>query len=82
VDKLWFLHSIFLESIHGGRLLWRGAVESLVAAKARINKLPLCSLSSSGDYLILDQDPGQRVFVMLLGVSVQAGPTTDPCNTP
>jgi hypothetical protein len=66
----------------GGRLLWRGAVESLVAAKARIHRLALCSLSSSGDYLILDQDTGQRVFVMLLGVSAQAGPTTDPCNTP
>lgn len=66
----------------GGRLLCRGVVESLVAAKARVHKLALCSLSASGGYLSLDQDAGQRVFVMLSGVSAQAGPTTDPCNTP
>jgi hypothetical protein len=65
----------------GGHLSWRGAVESLVAAKARIHKLALCSLSLSGDYLILDQDTEQRVLVMVLGVSVQTGPRTDPSNT-
>jgi len=56
----------------GGRVLWRGAVESFVAAKARIQKLALSSLSSPGEYLILDQDTGQRVLVMLLGISPQA----------
>src|ERR1700730_14181506 len=55
----------------GGRVLWRGAVESFVAAKARIQKLALSSLSSPGEYLILDQDTGQRVLVMLLGISPQ-----------
>jgi Protein of unknown function (DUF2934) len=52
-----------------GRVLWCGAVESLVAAKARIQKL---ALSSPGEYLILDQDTGNRVLVMLLGVSTQS----------
>ena len=58
----------------GGRVLWRGAVESFVAAKARIQKLALSSLSSPGEYLILDQDTGQRVLVMLLGFSPQPAP--------
>ena len=58
----------------GGRVLWRGAVETFVAAKARIQKLALSSVSSPGEYLILDQDTGQRVLVTLLGVSPQPGP--------
>jgi len=53
----------------GGRVLWCGAVESFVAAKARIQKL---ELSSPGEYFILDQDTGNRVLVMLLGVSTQS----------
>ena len=58
----------------GGRVLWRGAVESFVAAKARIQKLALSSLSSPGEYLILDQKTGQRqrVRVMLKDDSIQA----------
>ncbi len=34
--------------------------------------LALSSLSSAGEYLILDQDTGQRVLVMLLGASTRA----------
>ena len=65
----------------GGRVLWRGAVESFVAAKARIQKLALSSLSSPGEYLILDQDTGQRVLVMLLGGSPQTTPVTKQVAT-
>jgi hypothetical protein len=43
-----------------GSVLWRGAAETLVAAKARIQSL---ALSSPGEYLILDQHTGQRVLV-------------------
>ncbi len=43
-----------------GSVLWRGAAESVEAAKARIQKL---ALSSPGEYLILDQKTGQRVLV-------------------
>ena len=44
--------------ISGDEVLWRGAVESLVAAKLRIQRL---ALSSPGEYLILDQHTGDRV---------------------
>jgi hypothetical protein len=66
----------------GGRVLWRGAVEGFVAAKARIQKLALSSLSSSGEYLILDQDTGQRVLVMLLEVSTQVNLVVESHNAP
>jgi hypothetical protein len=65
----------------GGRVLWRGAVESFVAAKARIQKLALSSLSSPGEYLILDQDTGQRVLIMLLGGSPQTTPVAKQVAT-
>jgi hypothetical protein len=64
----------------GGRVLWRGAVETFVAAKARIQNLALSSVSSPGEYLILDQDTGQRVLVMLLGLSPQTGPAEPPAG--
>ena len=51
-----------------GSVLWRGAVETVEAAKARIQKL---ALSSPGEYLILNQKTGQRVLV---APSSQAGP--------
>jgi hypothetical protein len=63
-----------------GRVLWHGAVETFVAAKARIQNLALSSLSSPGEYLILDQDTGQRVLAMLLGVSLQTGPVEPPAG--
>jgi hypothetical protein len=66
----------------GGRMLWRGAVESFVAAKARIQKLALSSLSSPGEYLILDHDTGQRVLVMLLSVDPPASPLQDALASP
>ena len=50
---------IFKTDSDGG-VLWRGAVESVEAAKVRIQKL---ALSSPGEYLILDQKTGQRVLV-------------------
>jgi len=42
-----------------GSVLWRGAVENVEAAKARIQML---AISSPGEYLILDQKTGQRVL--------------------
>jgi len=46
-----------------GHLLWRGAVESFAAAKARIQEL---TMASPGEYIILDQNTGHRA---LLGIS-------------
>jgi len=43
-----------------GSVLWRGAAEDFVAAKAWIQKL---AASAPGEYLILDQKTGQRVLV-------------------
>lgn len=40
-----------------------------VAAKARIQML---AVSSPGEYLILDEDTGNRILVMLLGASTQS----------
>jgi hypothetical protein len=48
----------------GGRVLWCGVVASFVAAKARIQMLTLNSLSSPGEYLILDLDTAQRVVML------------------
>jgi hypothetical protein len=53
-----------------GSVLWRGAVETFVAAKARIHTL---ALSSPGEYLIFDQYTGQRILVMM--------PASAPGNT-
>ena len=53
-----------------GRVLWRGAVQSFVAAKARIQKL---AMASPGEYLILDQNTGHRVLL----VSTQADSAED-----
>jgi hypothetical protein len=50
---------IFKTESDGG-VLWRGAAETFVAAKACIKKL---ALSSPGEYLILDQHTGQRVLI-------------------
>lgn len=50
---------IFKTDLDGG-VLWRGAVENVEAAKARIQML---AISSPGEYLILDQKTGQRVLV-------------------
>jgi hypothetical protein len=51
-----------------GSVLWRGAVESLVAAKLRIQRL---ALSSPGEYLIVDQLTGEHVLVVV-GISTAA----------
>ena len=53
----------------GGRVLWCGAVKSFVAAKARIQML---AVSSPGEYLIVDEESGNRILVMLLGASTQS----------
>jgi hypothetical protein len=45
-----------------GSILWRGAVETFVAARARIHTL---ALSSPGEYLIFDQYTGQRILVAM-----------------
>ena len=52
-----------------GNVLWRGAAESLVVAKDKIQKL---AASTPGEYLILDQHTGHRLIVALPGVSAQA----------
>src|ERR1700730_3070755 len=44
----------------GGDVLWRGAAENLVAAKARIKTF---AVSSPGEYLVLDQHTGQSVRI-------------------
>ena len=53
-----------------GSVLWRGAVQSLVAAKLRIQRL---ALSSPGEYLVIDQHTGNRVRITLPDTSTQAG---------
>jgi hypothetical protein len=47
-----------------GSVLWRGAVESVEAAKARIQTL---ALSSPGEYVILNQHTGDRIRVASTG---------------
>jgi hypothetical protein len=55
------LHSLDIFKIDPHRgVLWRGAVKSFVAAKVRIQML---ALSSPGEYLILDEDTGERILV-------------------
>ena len=41
-----------------GGVPWRGAVKSFAVAQARIQML---GLSSRGEYIILDEDTGQRL---------------------
>ena len=43
-----------------GSVIWRGAAETFRAAKAYIKEL---AASSPGEYLVLDQSTGSRVFV-------------------
>jgi hypothetical protein len=65
---------IFKTESDGG-VLWRGAAETVVAAKAFVKKL---AASSPGEYLILDQHTGERV-VVTRDTSTQAAPSTvDP----
>jgi hypothetical protein len=54
--------SIFSRPIQTG-VLWRGAVESVEDAKARIQEL---TMASPGEYIMLDQNTGHRA---LLGIS-------------
>jgi len=49
----------------GGRVLWRGAVESVEAANVRIRTF---AQSSPGEYLILNQLNGERVRVTMPGL--------------
>jgi len=68
----------------GGRVLWCGAVASFVAAKARIRMLALNSLSSPGEYLILDLHTAQRVVMLEIPTlassaeDLQRGPSPPP----
>ncbi len=55
-----------------GDVLWRDAADSLVLARVSIEKL---ATSAPGEYLILDQKTGHRVFVTLPGVSAKLGST-------
>ena len=61
-----------------GSVLWRGAVESLVAAKLRIQRL---ALSAPGEYMILDQKTGQRVLVTTEVAGGYSMPASAPGNT-
>ena len=60
-----------------GSVLWGGAVESLVAAKLRIQGL---ALSSPGEYLVIDQRTGERVRV-LVGISTAVNAAGDALAT-
>ena len=60
---------IFKTESDGG-VLWRGAAETLLAAKACIKKF---AVSSPGEYLILDQHTGHSVRIMWPDVSSQFG---------
>ena len=60
-----------------GSVLWRGAVESLVAAKLRVQKL---ALSSPGEYLIVDQHTGERVRIVV-GISTAVTAAGDALAT-
>jgi hypothetical protein len=53
-----------------GNVLCRDAVESLVGVSVSIETL---TTSSPGEYVILDQKTGQKIFVMLPGVSAKRG---------
>jgi hypothetical protein len=53
-----------------GSVLWRGAAETLVAAKARIQSF---ALSSPGEYLVLNQHTGDRVSILSPDVSSSVG---------
>jgi hypothetical protein len=52
--------SLDIFKICGGDVLWRDAVATLETAKARVRRL---ALSSPGEYFVLDQNTGQRIFV-------------------
>jgi len=65
-----FFHLDIFKTEATGQLLWRGAVESFAAAKARIQELIMVS---PGEYIILDQNTGHRA---LLGIS-----GSDPVRT-
>ena len=56
-----------------GQLLWRAAVESFAAAKARIQELMMVS---PGEYIILDENTGHRALLGLSGND--DGPSTPP----
>jgi hypothetical protein len=60
-----------------GQVLWLGAAESFVAAKAQIEKL---ERSSPCEYLILDQITGHKVCVTL-GISTAASSVEDMLTT-
>jgi hypothetical protein len=51
-----------------GGVLWRGAVKSFAVAQARIQIL---GLSSPGEYIILDEDTGQRMLCIAGHISAQ-----------
>src|ERR1700676_1439358 len=56
----------------GGRVFWCGAVRNFVAAKARIQML---AVSSPGEYLIVDEDSGNRILVVLPGAPLHKAST-------
>jgi hypothetical protein len=70
--------SLDIFKISGGGVLWRDAVATFETAKARIRKL---ALSSPGEYFILDQNTGERVFVTPLGGSAPIDhPSVESCD--
>ena len=70
--------SLDIFKISGGNVIWHDAVATLEAAKARIQKF---AVSSPGEYFILDQNTGQRVFVTPLGSQIEY-PSVESCNGP
>jgi hypothetical protein len=59
--------SLDIFKLSGGDVLWRDAVATLETAKARIHKL---ELSSPGEYFVLNQKTGQRIFMRQLSSQI------------
>ena len=53
--------SLDIFKVESSSVRWRDTVATVETAKARIQKL---ALYSPGDYLIIDQETGQRIFVI------------------
>jgi hypothetical protein len=60
VSAMFYPLDIF-KTYSDGSVIWRGAAETLIAAKAYIKEL---AASSPGQYLVLDQSTGSRVLVI------------------
>jgi hypothetical protein len=58
--------SLDIFKVESSSVRWRDTAATVETAKARIQKL---ALYSPGDYLIIDQETGQRIFVIPMAAS-------------